>query len=397
MKHYHIIAGMMAGAALMLSACDSDLDHNPTIQEPTTFELNTPAFANAGLDLKSSTSLTFSWSQPDYSFPAAAEYQVQIGKSDKASDWTTSTDDEDAVSKGTANYANVGDASSVCKSAVAAKDIATGLEQLYAWKENNVPDNQTFYTRVRAVYNSDTIYSNIVAVNAKPYYVELSDAAIDEWYLIGGNIADGKWTNNASAVGTSVIPLYTEAGEEYNKKTGVGILTYTGYFPVGEFKIIHYLDNWDNEVDVVCKDFVFRDGGSDPGNIAVTEAGYYKITLDPTKRTCKMEKVENQAPAVYANIQISGTINGWGTTTEMTPVSTVAGSINHDWYYDVDATSGDAPQAKFLTGHAWDINWGDSGFPYGYGVQNGSNIPLKAGKYRVFFNDITGQYHFIAQ
>ncbi len=388
---------MMAGAALMLSACDSDLDHNPTIQEPTTFELNTPAFANAGLDLKSSTSLTFSWSQPDYGFPAVAEYQVQIGKSDKASDWTTPTDDEDAVSKGTANYANVGDASSVCKSAVAAKDIATGLEQLYAWKENNVPDNQTFYTRVRAVYNSDTIYSNIVAVNAKPYYVELSDAAIDEWYLIGGNIADGAWENKASEVGTSVIPLYTEPGEEYNKKTGVGILTYTGYFPVGEFKIIHYLDNWSNTVDVVCKDFVFRDGGGDPGNIAVTEAGYYKITLDPTKRTCKMEKVENQAPAVYANIQISGTINGWGTTTEMTPVSTVAGSINHDWYYDVDATSGDAPQAKFLTGHAWDINWGDSGFPYGYGVQNGSNIPLKAGKYRVFFNDITGQYHFIAQ
>lgn len=396
MKHYHIIAGMMAGAALMLSACDSDLDHNPTIQEPTTFELNIPAFANAGLDLKSSTSLTFSWSQPDYGFPAVAEYQVQIGKSDKASDWTTPTDDEDAVSKGTANYANVGDASSVCKSAVAAKDIATGLEQLYAWKENNVPDNQTFYTRVRAVYNSDTIYSNIVAVNAKPYYVELSDAAIDEWYLIGGNIADGAWTNNTSAVGTSVVPLYTEPGEEYNKKTGVGILTYTGYFPVGEFKIIHYLDNWSNAVDVVCKGFVFCDGGGDPGNIAVTEAGYYKITLDPTKRTCKMEKVENQAPAVYANIQISGTINGWGTTTEMTPVSTVAGSINHDWYYDVDATSGDA-EVKFLTGNAWDINWGDTGFPYGYGVSKGSNIPVKAGKYRVFFNDITGQYHFIAQ
>ena len=45
---------------------------------------------------------------------------------------------------------------------------------------------------------------------------------------------------------------------------------------------------------------------------------------------------------------------------------------------------------------AWDINWGNaSDFPYGQGVQGGSDLPVSAGTYDVYFNDLTGQYLFI--
>ncbi|MDD6552611.1 MAG: SusE domain-containing protein [Prevotellaceae bacterium] len=397
MKYTKITAGILMGAALLLSACDSDLDNNPTLQTPTTFKLNTPAYSNANLDLKSSSALAFSWSQPDYEFPAAATYQMQIGKTDKAADWTVSTDVDGAVDAGTANYANVGDGATSCTTSVSATDVATALEQIYKWSDNAVPATQTFYARVRAVYAGDTCYSNIVPVTVIPYYVELADAAIDEWYLIGACIGDGKWSNNTNVIGTSVLPMYPEPGQEYNKKTGVGVLTYTGYFGAGEhFKIIHYLDNWVNTTDVVCNGWVFRDGGNDPGDITFDKAGYYKITLDPTNRTCTYKKVDDQNPAVYSEMDCAGDFNSWSTTTAMTPVNTFAGAKNHDWYFDIDASAG-ATTAKFLSNQSWDVNWGNTDFPWGAGTNGGSNIPVKAGKWRVFFNDITGQYHFIAQ
>ena len=78
----------------------------------------------------------------------------------------------------------------------------------------------------------------------------------------------------------------------------------------------------------------------------------------------------------------------------MQPVNTFDGAVNHDWYFDLDATSG-STEAKFLADPDWTNNWGGNGFPYGYATNGGDNIPVKPGKYRVLFNDITGQYHFI--
>ena len=68
---------------------------------------------------------------------------------------------------------------------------------------------------------------------------------------------------------------------------------------------------------------------------------------------------------------------------------------NHIWMFDLDATSGDTT-AKFLY-DGWSPNWGATGFPFGWGVNNGANIPITAGNYRVIFNDIDGYYHFFAK
>jgi hypothetical protein len=51
-------------------------------------------------------------------------------------------------------------------------------------------------------------------------------------------------------------------------------------------------------------------------------------------------------------------------------------------------------EAKFRQNDSWSINWGDSTFPTGVGVQGGANIPVKAGNYNVTFNSITGYYSF---
>ena len=385
---------LLCGIALF-TACDDDRDNNPTIQSPTTFVLNEPAYAKANVDLATSEQLTFTWSQPDYGFPAIASYQIQASPTNQ---WTKDIQagEKDASDQAVGDYKTFDTEYSVVKGSVAASEMAKALQEICRYTDNTLPQSQNVYVRVRSVYAGDTIYSNTVQINVLPYYVELKDAPVDVWYLIGGCIGDGAWTNSKDAIGTSVLPMYTEAGQEYSKATGVGTLTYTGYFRAGgEFKIIHTLgDNWQNTVDVVCAGLVFRDGGDDPGNISVDEAGYYKITLDPVKRTCTMVKVDDQTPKTFASMFISGAFNDWATDTSMQPAFTFDGAVNHDWYFDLDASSG-ATEAKFLADPDWTNNWGDTGFPFGYGTAGGPNIPVKAGKYRVFFNDITGQYHFI--
>lgn len=383
---------LLCGAAF-LTACDDDRDNNPVLQEPTSFTLNTPAYSKANVDLQTSDNLTFTWSQPAYGFPARASYQIQMSPTNT---WTKDVQDGevDAADMPVGDYKTFDTEFFTVNGSILASDMATALEQITHYAKDAVPESQNIYVRVRAAYGGDTIYSNAVALKVLPYYVELKDAAIDEWYLIGGCIGDGAWTNDPSAIGTSVIPLYTEAGQEYSKDTGVGTLTYTGYFPAaGEFKIIHSIgDNWQNTKDVICAGLVFRDGGDDPGNVVVDKAGYYKITLDPVKRTCTMEELSD-TPATYATMTLAGGFNGWSFT-PMNACSTVEGSVNHDWYYDLDTSASDT-EVKFTVDDTWAHNWGDTGFPYGYATAGGSNIPVKAGKYRVFFNDITGQYHFI--
>jgi len=52
-------------------------------------------------------------------------------------------------------------------------------------------------------------------------------------------------------------------------------------------------------------------------------------------------------------------------------------------------------ETKFRANADWTVNWGDAAFPSGIGTQNGPNIPVPIGFYKVTFNCSTGAYNFI--
>ena len=56
----------------MLTACSEDRDSNPTLQDATTFHLNTPAIAQgeSTYDLAKGSTLNLTCSQPDYGYTA---------------------------------------------------------------------------------------------------------------------------------------------------------------------------------------------------------------------------------------------------------------------------------------------------------------------------------------
>lgn len=402
MKKYILSLMMIFGGLCFLASCDDDRDSNPVIQEPTEFVLNTPAYSSSLIDLVNSEFVHLSWSQPNYGYPAVVAYFLQLSKD---GNFTVSVDEADADESGAtvADYVTI-DGITVCDANYYAETIDKALMQLYKWEEGNVPANVTVHARMEAKIivsgGSSFAYpvqSNVVTLNVAPYYIELSDALPEIWYLLGNCIADGNWGNS---IGTSNLPMSVIQDYDYDKKTGQGEIVHTGYFPAGaEFKILKVLGDWNYGFcgGGAPGTTTLRNGGDDPGNIQIAEAGYYTITVDTKNVTCKIEAADI-TPTVYPTMCITGDFAGsdWPDVA-MTPanVTDAMAGHNHIWTYtlNLDADSG----VKFKTPGGWDTNWGSTGFPYGVGVSGGDNIPVKAGKYIVVFNDIDGTYSFNAQ
>lgn len=383
-----------AFSACLFTSCDDDRAENPTLQTPSTFKLNQPAYSTQEIDLAHSSTLNFTWSQPDYGFPAAASYQMQVSTSDK---FTVSFEEAELDESKTKvpDYANIDQIFEECKGSINAENMAKALQQIAQWPEGSVPATQEVYARVMAVLSGDTIYSNSVKFLVNPYYVELKDANPVVWYLVGGCIADGGWTNAPTAIGTSMIPMFVKAGVDYDKKTGTGEIEYTGYFPAdGAFKIVQTPGVW--EVGFSAGSWngdtyepTLRNGADDPGDIKLGEAGYYTITVNTEKLTCKIKKADI-TPKVYATMALPGDYNGWDQNAFMTAVETFAGAKNHVWTATVTLTDNGC---KFNNGDDW---FGSDAFPFGIASTSASgNIPTKAGNYLVIFNDITGGFSFI--
>ncbi len=378
----------------LFAACADDNDSNPTLTIPATFQLNTPAFAQSYTDLATSATLPFTWSQPDYGgFPAAAQYQMQFSLNQN---FTISVAEAEADETGAtvADYVALDQIYNGCNGAVDPAQLAKGLQQIAHWSESSVPATTTVYARLVADYANKLVYSNIVPINVIPYYVELKNAAIELWWLIGSDIADGSWGGD---MGKSIIPMQAIEGEEYDKKTGQGKIQWIGYLAGNGFKLKEYPDSWDYQWGQGDSfgTFVKNDGGS--SDIKVPAAGLYTITLDTGKDNLKVEAYEGTAK-VFDGMAISGSFNDWGDTA-MNPCST--DWENHDWYITQHLDAG--TEIKIKQAGSWDFNKGGELIPDGdnmfaFGVDGGSNFKIEeAADYLIIFNDITGFVRFIKQ
>ena len=390
MKNNKILTLALA-SLLTFTACEDDNDSNPVVQQPTTFQLNIPALAGHVYDLEQTSSISLTCQQPDYGYTAAVIYYTQMSLTNE---WNEAT----SVEADDATYVELDGSFTTCQLSMDATAINRNIVKLagYEGYEDVPTDGVSLYVRSRAILASGyECFSNVIELKVQPYYVALTAADPELWYLIGGCIGDGSW---GSEVGVAIFPMSPVEGGIYDAVTGQGPLTYTGYFPEGTgFKLVktpgQWADQWGSSANNSIDSPVKNDGGS--GDFKVSASGYYTITLDTKKDELKIEKADDQT--VYPHLFIAGDFNGWGTDTQMTAVNVTEGmqGHNHIWMFDLDASSGDTT-AKFLY-DGWSPNWGATGFPFGWGVNNGANIPVTAGSYRVIFNDIDGYYHFFAK
>lgn len=416
MKNKYIIGALLVGIISLFASCSDDNDSNPTLIQPKEFVLNTPAYANATIDLEKSTGLELTWSQPKYTAdnaPINATYEVQVSPTNS---FTVSTDEAAADESGekVPDYAVLSNTTQKCDISASAEEMDKALVKILKWTEGNVPAEQEMYVRVNAYILEGTsrlnpVASNSVKLNVKPYYIELKDAVPTMWYLVG-NMFGAKWANDKN-IGVDALPMFLKPNFSYDKKTGAGEIEYTNYFLTGDyndkaecdgagFKILPASFNWDysmNADGATKGTIIYRNGGSDGGHIVAPEAGYYTITLNTADNTAKMEKYEG-AVNNYGTIQISGSFNDW-TDTAMLPYNT-EGVENHAWYYVMDVPAGDTAQFKFKIAGSWETSWGygaeDGAINmYGKCESGGKNIGLAEGKYVISFNDITGAFSIV--
>ena len=389
MKKLSIMAMLTMGLAFF-TACEDDNDSNPVIQQPTTFVLNEPAYASSNIDLESSKEIRLTCSQPNYGYTAAVTYQVQLSVSNSFNvSVAEAAAAEEAGETLVADYITLDNSYNNCQIAADATVFAKALVQLAKWTEDAVPATQVVNVRLLATVDKYSIASNVIDLNVVPYYIELKDALPELWFILGSG-ATGGWDNGWDKIGASMVPMSIVKDYEYDKKTGQGELTFTGYFKSDGFKIVKNPGSWDDQwgsSDGTESSLILKDGG----DIKPAE-GYYKLSMDTKKSTLKMEKVDI-TPATYTTMGIIGLNGDWDNDIVMTQF---AAAVNpHLWSATIEVPAD--TECKFRANAGWDNNWGSTEFPYGVGTNNGSNIPVTAGNYTVVFNDIDGSYTFITK
>lgn len=397
MKNIFKSSLLLLSSICLFAACADDNDSNPTLVMPTTFQLNTPAYAPESVDLLTTSGLAFTWSQPNYGgFPVAAQYQMQFSLNNS---FTTSVAEALADESGAtvADYVALDQVYNSCKGTVDAAQLAKGLMQIAKWDSDKVPATTAVYARLAADYANSIVYSNVVTINVSPYYVELKDAAPIMWYLVGNNILDGSWSNDP---GVSSLPMFIQSDYAYDKATGAGEITYLNYFTTDGWKIQPQDFNWNLGFmsDGNPNGAVFRNNGDDNGNIWCDPEGYYLVTVNTANNTCTIAP-QDITPKVYDQICMSGSFNGWSDT-DMTPANKEG--ENHVWVYIMTVEEGVVEQVKFKIAGSWDTNWGygtEDGEvnTCGKGTNGGKNIGVPEGTWIILFNDITGEFSITAK
>jgi len=399
MKKIFLSSLMLLCAVGLFTACSDDNGSNPTLVQPTTFTLNEPEFS--GISLAMSNSIPLTWSQPNYGgWPAAVQYQMEMSLTNT---WNVSTDEAaaDEDQELVADYAKLGTIYTSAKGDVDAYELDKNIVRLSGWTEDDIldiPENMTVYLRCKAsTAGAEDVYSNVIAMNVVPYYIELADADIELWYLVGAEIGSAAWDNTAGHVGSGgLVPMYPVYGNEYDAATGQGQLEYVGYFHAGQgFKLVMTPGSWVNQWGIDGGVYVKDNGGS--SDITVSEDGYYKISLNTATNELKIEPY-TYGGAVYSSIALPGSHQDWAVGDESWQLKGMSTFVeNHDWYME-HVTLAAATEFKFAADMAWTVNWGGSTFPYGIGTQDGPNILVDAdGTYTIYFNDITGYYNIIAE
>lgn len=192
-----LVLPLLAFAAIpMMTACSEDRDSNPTLQDATTFHLNTPAIAQgeSTYDLAKGATLNLTCSQPDYGYTAPVVYQVQVSIDPK---FQQSTEAGQGV-----DYKTLAASYTSANMNVDGVELNNAVVKLYQNSHDGADPtglNMPVYLRLRAhVYFTDNTYinSNVITLpHTQVSYVATTPA---QMFLSGASIHHG---NEAKQMG----------------------------------------------------------------------------------------------------------------------------------------------------------------------------------------------------
>lgn len=227
-----------------------------------------------------------------------------------------------------------------------------------------------------------------MTINMMEYTYKIEEMAAT-YYLVGDFGGAASW--DISNFNYALYPQTTTTQSYTTKWTGSG-----------SFKFFTEANNWDSAYGAelgttagAVSGKLASNANNGADNISVPEVGaYYTFTVDMSAMTYTWTKCDESKVIDYNKIGLIGVNGDWDNDVFLTQVT------SHNWYVEADVTSD--CEVKFRVDGNWDVmDWGAdvniSDQSYGTGTKGGANIKLPAGKYKVYFNDITGQFLFLAE
>lgn len=221
---------------------------------------------------------------------------------------------------------------------------------------------------------------------------EEEEPALPNFFLVGDATAPGWDPNNNNT------PLFRDPENP-------AIFYFTGRFAGGAevegFKLLETTEwqpQWGLDNGSLSNSTLL---GADPTAFPVTTDAYFTFTINMDEMTYTFEEYDASGVATYETIGFLGSAtlglydtgaDGWGADVDFTQ-----SVFNpHVWYANnIELINGDI---KFRAADAWDISWGtDSGALSDQTTPGGPNIPVTAGFYDIWFNDLDGRYILIPQ
>lgn len=306
MKKLTILMLLLAGL-LLWTGCGDDRDGNPVLQEPTEFNLNTPAQANEVYDLKNLSSFKLTCTQPDYGYVAATTYRLQLSLEE-----TFKEADEAAGT--TANYATLSTAYIKPELDVDAMEFAMALLDL--WKASNedaeLPETPLrVYIRLSAALSNNgmgQIYSNSIELpNVLGYNVEPPVSLPEQMFLVGDFAAGngwGKWVE--------MVPVTDTPGKFWSVQYfgGNNAMKFNAN-PLWDGNQVAYSEGLVPDASQTYAGVSGVDDGSGGQNIGVKNAGWYIVVVTTALEGKDLNyTLEFLAPDIFLTGDPSG---GWDT------------------------------------------------------------------------------------
>nr|WP_315245968.1 SusE domain-containing protein [uncultured Flavobacterium sp.] len=301
------------------------------------------------------TALTVTWEKVSYGAPTVVTYTVQLAAAD--TEFAAPVD----VTSSTSTY-----------STIDVKELNTRALEL-----GLAPNVEgTLDVRIKAttgVANAQPKFSDVITISVTPY--GSLETPVLTLYLVGpatsaATPADG-WNNSNN------MPIFTDPNDNTKHY-------YTGYFNVGQFKLIEKPGQWFPAyypTYVGDKIFINTSDAQD-GNFYIATAGYYTLEINIKDLTYKLPEYTGSTATTYNKIAYKGSVitgddSGWNTEVTLTKST----FDPHIW--KASAQTLKAGKMLFYADNQWKQEWGPD------------IIVEKEGKYDIWFSDLDGRYTFI--
>lgn len=356
---FKIITAFLVVAGLW--SCESEDNFRYLTQPDAAFTFITPDAGSSILlteDTGMNVAATFTWEAVSFGEPTAITYTVQAAKN------------------GTefANPYVLGTSQTTSFSISGAELNAAALEVGLLAEVEGAIDVRIVATV--GTTGAEPAYSDVLTLLVTPY----PSNVMRQLYLVGAATGAG-WSND-----NNNFPMFRDP-DDSNK------YYFVGKFNGDQFKLLEKLGFWQPQWGTNDgSTLAVNDGtGSDPGTFNAPAAGYYTFQVNLADSSFNLQSYDESGAGVYATVGIIGTATAgqWASSTAM-----VQDTFDpHKWMLTgVELTDG---EMKFRANNDWGVNWGANTAISGDGEQNGPNIPVEAGFYNIYFNDLDGRYILI--